>query len=121
MTDIRITWLARITFGLVLLVILVAGLSSEPVPEAFDNQDKLHHWAGFACLALSASLAFPSTRLVWLFIWTLLVSMGIELGQALLPLRTASWADIAANVLGVLSGSFAALLLREKGMPTHLE
>lgn len=112
MTDARITWLARIAFSLVLLVVLTAGLSSDPVPESFDNQDKLHHWAGFACLTLSAWLAFPRTRLVWLFLWPFLISVGIELGQELLPLRTASLADIAANVLGVLSGILCVLVLR---------
>ncbi|MBT8765782.1 VanZ family protein [Metapseudomonas boanensis] len=112
MTDSRLIWLARFAFCLVLAVVLMAGLSSDPVPEAFDNQDKLHHWAGFACLTLSAWLAFPRARLPWLFLWPFLLSVGIELGQELLPLRTASWADIAANVLGVLSGILCTLALR---------
>ena len=112
MTDSRIIWLARFAFCLVLLVILLAGLRSDPVPEAFDNQDKLHHWAGFACLTLSAWLAFPRASLPWLFLWPFLISVGIELGQELLPLRTASWADIVANVLGVLSGMACVLVLR---------
>ncbi|MNY62530.1 VanZ like family protein [compost metagenome] len=79
-------------------------MRGEPVPQVFENQDKLHHWAGFACLTVSAFFAFPGTRLIWLLLWPLLGSMLIELEQSLMPLRTASLGDMVANAVGVLCG-----------------
>ncbi len=117
MNPLWATRLARLGFCAVLLVILVAGLRSDPVPEAFSNQDKLHHWAGFACLTVSAWLAFPRTALLWLLLGPLAISVGIELVQALEPMRTASWGDILANVLGVVSGILAILVLRNRWLP----
>ena len=104
--------LPKLVFCLILLVVCVAGLRGEPVPQVFNDQDKLHHWAGFACLTLSAYLAFPGTRLFWLLLWPLLGSMAIELEQSLLPLRSASWGDMLANATGVTSGMLAILVWR---------
>jgi len=104
--------LPKLAFFVILLVLCFAGLRGEPVPQVFDGEDKLHHWAGFACLTLSAYLAFPRTRLFWLLLWPLLGSMVIELGQSLLPLRTASWGDMLANALGVSSGMLVILVMQ---------
>lgn len=96
--------LRLLPFAGVVLVILVGGLSSEPVPEFFRHQDKLHHFAGFAALAFSARLAFPRMRSPWLIAGILAASLLIELGQGLLPRRTPSIADMLANALGVMLG-----------------
>ena len=96
--------LPKLAFFVILLVLCFAGMRGEPVPQVFENQDKLHHWAGFACLTVSAFLAFPRTRLIWLLLLPLLGSMLIELEQSLMPLRTASLGDMVANALGVLCG-----------------
>ncbi|WP_448144408.1 VanZ family protein [Pseudomonas silesiensis] len=96
--------LPKLAFFVILLVLCFAGMRGEPVPQVFENQDKLHHWAGFFCLTVSAYLAFPRTRLIWLLIWPLVGAMLIELEQSLLPLRTASLGDMVANALGVLCG-----------------
>jgi VanZ family protein len=104
--------LPKLVFCLILLVLCFAGLRSEPVPQLFNDQDKLHHWAGFACLTLSAYLAFPGTRLFWLLLWPLLGSMAIELGQSFLPQRSASLGDMLANALGVTCGMLAILVFR---------
>lgn len=104
--------LPKLTFFVSLLVLCFAGMRGEPMPQVFENQDKLHHWAGFACLTVSAYLAFPGTRLVWLLFWPLLGSMLIELEQSLMPLRTASWGDMVANATGVLCGMVVVLVLR---------
>ena len=104
--------LPKLVFCLILLVLCYAGLRGEPVPQVFNGEDKLHHWAGFASLTLSAYLAFPGTRLFWLLLWPLLGSMAIELEQSLLPLRSASWGDMLANALGVVSGMLAILVWR---------
>ncbi|MDQ0125860.1 VanZ family protein [Pseudomonas lini] len=96
--------LPKMAFIVILLVLCFAGMRSEPVPQVFENQDKLHHWAGFFCLTMSAFLAFPQTRLIWLLVLPLVGSMLIELEQSLMPLRTASLGDMVANALGVLCG-----------------
>lgn len=104
--------LPKLAFFVVLLVLCFAGMRGEPVPQVFENQDKLHHWAGFFCLTVSAFLAFPRTRLIWLLVLPLLGSMLIELEQSLLPLRTASLGDMEANALGVLCGMLVILAWR---------
>lgn len=112
MKPLLLRTLPKLALCLILLVLCFAGLHGEPVPQVFDGEDKLHHWAGFACLTLSAYLAFPRTRLFWLLLWPLLGSMIIELEQTFLPLRSASWGDMLANALGVASGLLAILVVR---------
>ncbi len=104
--------LPKLAFFVILLVLCFAGMRGEPVPQVFENQDKLHHWAGFACLTVSAYLAFPGTRLIWLLFWPLVGSMVIELEQSLMPLRTASLGDMLANATGVMCGMLVILAWR---------
>jgi VanZ family protein len=101
--------LPKLAFFVILLVLCFTGMRGEPVPQMFENQDKLHHWSGFFCLTVSAFLAFPGTRLIWLLVLPLLGSMLIELEQSLMPLRTASVGDMVANALGVLCGMLVIL------------
>ena len=104
--------LPKLAFFVILLVLCFAGMRGEPVPQVFENKDKLHHWAGFFCLTVSAFLAFPGTRLIWLLVLPLLGSMLIELEQSLMPLRTASLGDMVANALGFLCGMVVILAWR---------
>ena len=104
--------LPKLAFFVILLVLCFAGMRGEPVPQVFENQDKLHHWVGFFCLTVSAFFAFPRTRLIWLLLWPMLGSMLIELEQSLMPLRTASLGDMVANALGVLCGMVVVLVVR---------
>jgi VanZ family protein len=104
--------LPKLAFFVILLVLCFAGMRGEPVPQVFENQDKLHHWAGFACLTVSAFLAFPRTRLIWLLLLPLAGSMLIELEQSFMPLRSASWGDMAANATGVTCGMLVILVWR---------
>jgi VanZ family protein len=104
--------LPKLAFFVILLVLCFAGMRGEPVPQVFENQDKLHHWAGFFCLTVSAFLAFPRTRIIWLLLWPLVGAMLIELEQSLMPLRTASLGDMVANSLGVLCGMVFVLVVR---------
>lgn len=97
-------YLRALPFLVVLAVILFSGLRPEPVPQVFNQQDKLHHLLGFAALIFTLRLAFPQ----WRAFWTIAVSLGaatlIEVGQSLLPNRQASLGDMLANTLGVLFG-----------------
>ncbi|WP_312904573.1 VanZ family protein [Stutzerimonas nitrititolerans] len=93
-----------VPFIAVLAVILVSGLKPEPVPQIFDQQDKLHHLLGFAALMFTLRLAFPQWRLFWAVLVSLSAALAIEVAQGLQPHRTASAGDMLANTLGVLLG-----------------
>lgn len=98
-------YLLRIApFLVVLAVILFSGLKPEPVPQVFDQQDKLHHLLGFAALMFTLRLAFPQWRVFWAITLSLAAAVLIELAQALIPNRWASMGDMLANTLGVLLG-----------------
>lgn len=91
-------------FIAVLAVILFSGLKPEPVPQMFEQQDKLHHLLGFAALMFTLRLAFPRWRLFWAVLASLGAALAIEIAQGLQPHRTASTGDMLANTLGVLLG-----------------
>lgn len=86
------------------IVLLVLGLKSDPVPQTFDQQDKLHHLLGFAALGFAATLTFPRLPAWRVLLGCAAVGLVIELGQSLEPLRTASLGDMTANTVGVLLG-----------------
>ena len=99
-----IHYLRVLPFIAVLAVILFSGLNPEPVPQMFDQQDKLHHLLGFAALMFTLRLGFPKGRFVWLLLTSLAAALLIELVQSALPNRTASMGDMLANTLGVFVG-----------------
>ena len=97
-------WLRSLLFLAVCAGLLFTGLRSQPIPELFAQEDKLHHFIGFFALAFSCRLAFLHIRLLWLAIGCVLAGLLIEYAQALLPLRTASFYDALANTAGVTLG-----------------
>lgn len=97
-------YLRVLPFLAVLTVILFTGLRPEPVPQVFDQQDKLHHLLGFAALMFTLRLAFPQWRVFWAVAASLAAAVLIEGAQSLMPNRWASWGDMLANTLGVLLG-----------------
>lgn len=101
-------------FLIVLAAILYAGLRPQPIPQGFDSQDLLHHGLAFAALVCSARLAFPATHTFWTVLYSLLLGVIIELTQGLMPLRTPSVEDMAANLAGVLVGLVIALLIQRR-------
>ncbi|MGH8436471.1 MAG: VanZ family protein [Pseudomonas sp.] len=105
-------YLRVLPFVAVLAVILFAGLKPEPVPQVFDQQDKLHHLLGFAALAFTLRLGFPRPHFTWLMALSLAAALLIELGQGFWPQRTPSTGDMFANALGVLLGWSCSLLLQ---------
>ncbi|MDH4554629.1 VanZ family protein [Pseudomonas sp. BN417] len=105
-------YLRVLPFLAVLAIILFAGLKPEPLPEAVDQQDKLHHLLGFAALMVTSRLAFPRSPFIWLLAFSLGTGLLIELGQGLQPSRTPSVSDMLANTLGVLLGWICALRLQ---------
>lgn len=98
---------ARVLF-LVLLVAVTAiflmQVSSGDLPR-FQHMDKVVHFGAFFVLAWAFYHAFPIP--IWL---ALLVLTGygllIEYIQVLLPYRSSSWADLAADAAGAASFYF---------------
>lgn len=104
-------FLRTVPFLAVLAVILFAGLKPEPVPQSFDQQDKLHHLLGFAAFAFTLRFAWPNWRLRWALLFSLAVALLIEVAQGYQPHRVASPGDMLANAAGVLLGIGCAALL----------
>jgi VanZ family protein len=95
---------------LALLATLVICLLPMPkVSLGIDHLDKIEHALGYAVLAAWAAMLFATRRvLVWVAPGLLLWGIAIEGLQALVPWRSASFADVLANTVGVLIGSGVA-------------
>ncbi len=98
-------------FALALVVISYLALSPAP-PQAADlGWDKLNHFSAFGTLVLLGGLAWPAGlgRLAWA-----LLGYGglIEILQTQVPGRSAEWADLLADGIGILLGLALTLVLR---------
>ena len=106
----------RLRVALALIVfcaILAFGLSPVPAPQWFAHQDKVHHFLGFAALAISMRLALPNVATGRLLLACVALAALVEVGQGvLLAARTASFADWLASALGAIAGAFILWLLR---------
>lgn len=103
-------WRALFLFSVVLIAWL--AFTSQPYPVPASGNDKVNHFLAFTELALVIRLAWPSLHLAIPF--TLLAGFGLtlELVQALLPYRYFSWADLGADILGILAGFTLYPLIR---------
>lgn len=98
---------------LALALTAVLGLTAAAAPPTQHHVDKLIHMTVFGGLAAVPVAGFRNRA------WALgaalaLIPFGglIELGQELVPGRTGSLGDAAANTLGVLAGIAAGWVLR---------
>lgn len=111
---IRAAWIVA------MLAVLAATLAPLPeVPDLPTNTDKLVHLACYLVLGTLAVLAQRSRRNGLVAAMAMVVfGIGIEIVQGQLPWRSFEWADIAANLAGVVVGAGAVLLwrLRPAGM-----
>ncbi|EXJ10793.1 VanZ family protein [Nitrincola nitratireducens] len=90
-------------FVLCTAVLLWGLLRPESPPDLFDHSDKWMHLIAFLGLALVSRFAFISLRGLWVWPLLFLAAPGLEYLQHLVqPHRTFSWADVAANITGVL-------------------
>ena len=98
-------WLAALVLGLVASVVICLV----PLPRlaaSMHHLDKLEHALGYALLAAWAAMLFATRRGLMLAAAGLVAwGVGIEGLQALVPWRSASLADVVANVVGVAVGS----------------
>lgn len=94
-----IDWLV---FGAALVAVVVACLiPNRYLPRALPN-DKLLHGAAFAVLtALALRQADTGAQMLYWLGGLLLAGWLIECLQQLVPDRTFSWRDMAANVAGM--------------------
>jgi len=106
--------LSILCFLAILVIIIIAGMRSEAIPQVFEHQDWLHHTVAFIALVCSARWAFPRTHAFWSLLYCLLLGLLIELFQGLLPHRTASVTDMLANTVGVIIGIGIAILIKHK-------
>lgn len=118
--------LRYLPFLAVLAVILFTGLRPDPIPQAFDQQDKLHHLLGFAALMFTMRMAFAQRQLFWTVVLSLAAALLIEIAQGMLPSRQSSMGDMLANTMGVLLGWAGSTLvyrwyLRRIGVITEPE
>lgn len=97
-----------------LTIVTLAALSPSHTAPTVGMGDKSDHLLAFTALALVAALSRPaSARALWLTAAGLLIYGGcIEVAQMAVPGRDSSWADLAADALGIAAGHAAARGLR---------
>lgn len=96
------------------------ALRSNPGSSNFSQLDKLQHLFAFVALAASSALAMAPARrgnLLWAQGWALagvwlLYGALIEVMQAFIPGRQASWLDLLADAAGIALGLALAQSLR---------
>ena len=97
---------------LLLLLVATSTLAVMPLPPANIDfgWDKLNHALAFAALGFSAGLGFPAPRASRLAAAIALLAYGglIELVQMSVPQRSAEWADLLADGLGIACGVLIA-------------
>ena len=100
----------RAALGLALLAVAWLAFDPAPPPAADTGWDKANHVLAFAVLAWLASLAawpHPRHRLA-VAAGLLAYGVLIEAVQSQLPARSAEWADLAADAVGIACGLLAA-------------
>lgn len=106
--------LALAVFVLSLLVISYLALTPTPPRAADLGWDKLNHFSAFGTLTVLGGLAWAGRR--GRVAWALLAYGGlIELLQTQVPGRSAEWADLLADGIGILLGLAMLRLLSRAG------
>jgi VanZ family protein len=103
---------ARIGRLMVAAVVVLSLVPAAPLPEITAGyDDKLAH--GLIYSVLMAWFAVIAARPDWTDLGIRLFALGaaLESCQALLPYRSASFADIYANTSGILLGTIVAFVL----------
>jgi VanZ family protein len=113
MANLRLIKLWHFIGALMILFIFYMTLTPNPVDLSWRWSDKLYHFSGyFGLMAWYAQLLKRRTIAVLLFI---AMGVSLESAQLLVSARSFEWADMLANVSGVV---VAALLFR--GVLTRL-
>ncbi|MGK0267394.1 MAG: VanZ family protein [Maricaulis sp.] len=113
--DAGLRWAGRVLF--VTTALLITDLALQPgiatPPELFGT-DKLEHMMAFFVLTVLTRLGWPQRA--WLMAGLLLTyGIGIELAQASSAVgRTASAADVVADLIGIAIGLVFSNLFRQR-------
>ena len=107
--------LARAAFVLAAAAVAVGSLTPAAEMPAIEVSDKVQHFGAYAGLAFLAVLAWPQARLMTGPVMSvILAGPAIELLQLLVPGRSASLADAAADLAGVAVGWVLASWLQRR-------
>jgi VanZ family protein len=102
-----LTW-----YVMLALVTTLSLLPGELVP-APPVGDKATHYFAYFALALVPMLALASgRRLLQAALFPAALGFALELMQTLVPGRAFEWRDVAANTVGVATGTLIGWLLR---------
>jgi VanZ family protein len=101
------------------LLILIAGavafLALSPAPPVLIDTgwDKANHMLAFGTMAFTAFLSCRSSNAKRVLLMGLLFAYGglIEILQASVPNRSADWADLLADTVGIAAGAAVAALV----------
>lgn len=108
---------------LAVLATLVAALALAPAPPEHLSLgwDKINHLTAFAALAVCAVCGWRDARVARRALLLALLAFGgtIELLQRHVPGRSAEWADLLADAVGIVAGALLARwwLQRRHGTP----
>ena len=103
----------RVILILLIGCIAVLALMQSPPSEIDTGWDKLNHWLAFSSLAFAASLSSPASRTARLLLLLSLLGFGvlIEVAQLYVPGRSADWADLLADAIGIACGAVIASVM----------
>ncbi|QJT08968.1 VanZ family protein [Oceanidesulfovibrio marinus] len=106
-------WLAGIGLYTALSLMPIRIPYRDPVLWGVASVDETIHFAAFAMLAVFLAFLFRSRIDLFLaYVLLLLLGVATELSHLLIPNRTFSFRDMAANALGCITGSLPGLAWR---------
>jgi len=91
-----------------LLAIVPAIWATDAMP-GWTGLDKWLHGLTFAVLALWMTGQYARDSYGWILLGLALYGALIEVGQSMIPYRSAEWGDLAADLAGLLAGMLVAL------------
>jgi VanZ family protein len=110
MTGPHIDRLMRIAFWACAVAVLALSLAPVTTPMPSTGWDKTNHLLAFSALAFLGRGAFPG-RAVAVLGGLLAYGGLIEVLQSFTPDRSAEWADLLADVMGLLLGEMLGWLV----------
>lgn len=97
------------------MVFSVGWLALSPAPpDVLDSGwDKLNHASAFAAITVAAVFAAPRSRTGRLALIGAVLCFGalIEIAQSFTPTRSAEWADLLADAIGIVAGVLVTTLI----------
>jgi len=80
---------------------------------SYPHADKLFHFIGFGAFALFCGLAFRQLNYLWVILIASSLGVIVEIAQSFLPHRGFSYADMLADLIGIIA---AVIVLHLSGL-----